>query len=376
MRATCKDEAKHLALRDYLRSFIESNPAGTRLPSYETIKRDRKVSQDTLERAIKELDEARLIVHKSRAGLFVSKQAKIRHVGLVFGRDIFAKDISPVYRTIMNQICAKAASSDLRFSFFIDLPEIKIPGRDFEVSYSLNNNLESKTMNGLLLLAPRGTGETAWLQSFGLPLVVMSRCPQPAVGVYIDQGSLARKATELLAAKGCRRIAMISSSGHQRDQGFTADIDAYRLALSKAGIEFNGALLWDYAPKPSESVATESPTELMGRAAIDAVLARGRSETLPFDGLISTDDMMTRGIAGRLAERGFVLGRDYQMASHANKGSNVLNSFSEGLDLIEFDMDKLCAMMLATLEDLMRGKGPSPCSTVLLQPETKGAERL
>ena len=369
MRITDGLDGKYMNLRAYLRSFIEANPEGTRLPSYARIKSEHGVSQDTLERALRELDESKLIVHKSRCGLFVSGQAKVRRIGLIFGRDIFTKDSSPVYRMLMDLICSKAARTDLRFSFFIDIPEVELPGLGLKVSQSLCDGLANKSLQGILLMAPRGPNEVEWISSFGIPMVVMGNCPGSAVGVYPDLETLAEYGMERLLAEGCRRIAMMTLHRHQREQGYTAETDAYHAVLAKAGIDFDPSLLWDAAIRPSETDALDNNNEAHGRMAIDYFMEGRVGDALPFDGLLSLDDIATRGAVKRLRELGVEPGRDFKMLSHANKGSDALAGFSEGVELAQFDLSKLSSLRLQTLEDMMRGLGPKRGQTVSLKPE-------
>jgi DNA-binding LacI/PurR family transcriptional regulator len=77
------------------------------------------------------------------------------------------------------------------------------------------------------------------------------------------------------------------------------------------------------------------------------------------DGLISTDDMMTRGILAGLRKLGLQVGRDIQLASHVNKGSTVLHGEEGEMIFVEVDPAGIVQQMFAQLETLMAGVMPA-----------------
>ena len=102
--------------------------------------------------------------------------------------------------------------------------------------------------------------------------------------------------------------------------------------------------------------ATESHEEQGFQGAM-ALLAN--ADTRP-DALIVADDLMTRGALRALAQRGLQPGRDVQIVSHANRGSDVLRGLESELSLIEFDPAAVVQAMFEALEALMAGESPPP----------------
>ena len=77
---------------------------------------------------------------------------------------------------------------------------------------------------------------------------------------------------------------------------------------------------------------------------------------LPFDGLISDDDMMTRGILAALHENGTVLNERLQIATHANKNSPALMGYERNLILLQIDPHEIVNAMFSLLEPMMEGR--------------------
>ena len=93
------------------------------------------------------------------------------------------------------------------------------------------------------------------------------------------------------------------------------------------------------------------------------------------DGVVIADDMITRGAMLAARQLGIVVGRDVKVASHANKGSLILQEYAEELALIEFDPAEIVEAMFRMLERLMAGIG-SVKKAKLIQPKIKQKQEL
>ncbi len=370
-----KQSAKYLEVRKKLLSFIKGNPAGAKLPSYPEMIRQFKVSQATIDKALTEFDEGKLIERRKGSGLFIAKRAKVRNIGLIFGRDIFSERISPIYRIMLGHLQKRAETLNHRYSFFIDLPEVEAKGFPLKVSQDLADALESRRLDGALLIPPRGPNEIRWLAGFKIPLAVLSNRPGPCAGVSFDVASMVKAGVERLAELGCRRVALATFSGHQRDQGFFGDLERYAEAIEKCGLEKDSSLIWDSAPKPPEDkMPPYSGNENLGSVAIDALLKGFKpGGKPPFDGLICTDDMGTCGIIESIRSLGLAAGKDFKMVSHANKGSNALRGCDENLELMEFDAEEMAEAMLSLLDRMLDGEAIAQGSVHCIQPTLRPA---
>jgi DNA-binding LacI/PurR family transcriptional regulator len=75
------------------------------------------------------------------------------------------------------------------------------------------------------------------------------------------------------------------------------------------------------------------------------------------DGVIITDDTMTRGALLAMARQGIQPGRDLQLVCHSNRGTGVLLD-DEQVIRVEFDPAEVVRRLFALLETLMAGREP------------------
>ena len=98
--------------------------------------------------------------------------------------------------------------------------------------------------------------------------------------------------------------------------------------------------------------------QAQGLDAANLVFAsKNRPDAVP-DGIVVLDDMMTRGALTAISQLGIVPGRDVQIASHTNVGSQVLFGYENSLVFLEIDPSKVAEAMFELLETLMRGETP------------------
>jgi LacI family transcriptional regulator len=143
------------------------------------------------------------------------------------------------------------------------------------------------------------------IQETGKPFVLTNLAPLESHSnydcVYVDHTLGMELLTQHLLEQGAKRILLLigdlsKQTSHERFLG-------YRSALQKAGIPLEESLIKDGA------YSVEG-----GYRAMKAVLA----EKLPFDGLISANDLMGIGASQALGEQGLVLGKDYLFGSFDN----------------------------------------------------------
>jgi DNA-binding LacI/PurR family transcriptional regulator len=74
------------------------------------------------------------------------------------------------------------------------------------------------------------------------------------------------------------------------------------------------------------------------------------------DGLLITNDILTRDVMPALQKLDVVPNRDIIIASHANTDSPVLGPYKDDLTLIEYDSGEIVQTMFDQLETLLRGE--------------------
>jgi DNA-binding LacI/PurR family transcriptional regulator len=357
------EEPRYMKLRRDLYEFIENNPPGAKLPSYRKMIRRYGMGQATIDQALRELDERKLIVREHKRGIFISSRAAQKNIGVIFGRDIFNFNAPPVSQMVLKYAEDYAEKHGESISFFINTRQVMIEDHGIQVNRDLLDALNSGKLDRLLLFTPRGPSEVNWLAAQNLPFVVITNCPGKAYGVTYDIGEVVRLGARALAERGCQRIALLTLHGHQRYQGFSDDLDAYREVLDEYGLEQRGGLIWDDAPKPPEK-SPEFPVsneEVIGRRAAEALLGQSTgSSGLPFDGLVSTDDRATAGFVGAIREFGIQPGEDLRIATHANRGLPVLRENDQALIRVEVDSKKLIHEAFSVLRKLDAGELAAP----------------
>lgn len=221
------------------------------------------------------------------------------------------------------------------------------------VQRDLLDSLNSGKFDGLILLHPRGPCEIQWLKFQEIPMVVMTNCPGEALGVAFDFLEVSRLATSSLAEQGCRKIALVSLFGHQRDQGYFSDLNGYYEALATHGIDKDSEHVWDKAEKPSEfSIEPDNNSEIGYQAAMELF----GNPLLQPDGLVSTDDMATVGILAAMRKLKLEPGRDVKIATHVNRGTSVMKGYEHELTMVEVDPEQLVNTAFNVLERLMKGE--------------------
>jgi DNA-binding LacI/PurR family transcriptional regulator len=88
------------------------------------------------------------------------------------------------------------------------------------------------------------------------------------------------------------------------------------------------------------------------------------------DGLIITNDILTRDVMCALQKFDIVPNRDIVIVSHANTDSPVLRAYEDDLTLVEYNSGEIVQTMFDQLETLLRGEAPIK-SLVTVKPRLK-----
>ena len=353
--ATKNKSTKYLELRNALRQYIRTHPAGTCLPSYAEMFKLYGTRQATIDQALREFDEEKLIVREHGRGIFITPRAAQRNIAIIFGRNVFDVESSPINQFMLQYAEKQAKIFEKNANFFINVPQVSVESYPIQVCRNLMDTLNSQRLEGMLLIATRGPHEIEWLASFGIPLVVMTSCPGPACGVCIDDAAVVRRGVDALVCQGCRRIALLTLSGSKRKQNYRDDLSAYSESLAGHGLSADPTWIWDHAPShPEESSGLLCSNELIGyRAGIDML---GQGAPLPFDGLLCNDDMAMRGFLSRMHELGLKPGIDMQIAVQTNRSLPVLLGAQQAVIQLEINPETLVDQAFSLLDGLMSGE--------------------
>lgn len=307
------------------------------LPSFRDLCRSFEVSKTTLDNALSELEQRRMIVRHHGKGIYTSPSVGQRTVGVVLGGDIFSSTYSPYWRLLLQAAKEQLTEAGMRFHAYFDLPS---GGNAFAAHQQLEEDLQSKRLDGLLLIAKHSPEEVAWLEKWDIPLVVLpsNKAWGVASAPFYDKAILE------LAQRGCKRVVWMGL-------GSEPTLQPIGDAMGKAGLPSGQDQFWT-----SSLILTWSSREELARRIMDRMWA---AASPPVDGLILEDDTMTRAVITCLEQLGIKVGKEVLIASAANRGSPILHDYTSQLILFEHDPQLQAHAALDMLETLMNGKHPS-----------------
>jgi len=359
MKSTSVRELRHRTLKREIGRLIKAGKSGEMLPSYTDMIRRYGIGQNTIDRVIREFDNAGLIVRKAGRGIYISPRASRKTIGFVLGRDIFSGGHSPICAMLMNHCRTRAKKGRENFKFYLDLPEATGAGMDVPLHRELAADIRDGRLDGVILVWSYGPPETAWIRSHNIPIVSLgAEGDIEAHSVIIDYIGLIRKGTSALANAGAKKIALLTPSGHLRQFGFKRDRDVFRKTLIKHGLVFHPEFVLEDRSNRSINAGGSLTNEELGFEIMSAFLSTRRA--LPIDGLLSEDDMFTRGALAALHQASIGVGDALLLATHSNKGSPALKNYEKHLLLLEIDPEEVVDAMFGLLEPMMKNMASPP----------------
>jgi len=344
-----------------LTSLARKIGAGGKLPTMQELSRSLKVAIATLDDCLGIVESRGIIYRKQGSGIYVAPRLSQKRMGLVFGRNIFCPGASPFYSILLQQCLKQAQENGVRFSFYFDSPELSGTASEVPVHHDLAEALREQKLDGLAICNLRSTEQEEWLLAQGVPLVTFgSGCLNP-YQISTDYDRLVEMGVESLVASGCKNIGFIGAC-HTHAPFF-------RRALRKRTARCRQQ--WIIHPEPDADAACHL-REQIGREAILKLAEKNgkRGGGLP-DGLLITDDMIARGACTQLEALGYQVGREIEIASHANKGSLALSEWDGEMMLLEMNPREMVNAIFRLLQPLMDGMESPPASPILLKPTLK-----
>lgn len=354
-------EPRYVALRRKLRQLIDASEPGDALPSYTQMIRSYGVGQATIDRVMREFDAAGLIVRKNGKGIFVSSRVVQKTIGLVFGRDIFGVGVSPICGMLLRQCEDRAREHQENFKAYLDLPHASVSEDDvLPARRALAEDIQAGKLDGILLVWSHGPEEEAWLRAQKIPVVSMTGdyLRPKDYSVCLNYTEMVREGVKALASEGCRRIGMLTPLAYLRGSGYDEDRKVFAAALKRAGLEMRPEWIWeDRAGKSTNEGGNETHEEQGYRAFLELFGKGWGGGPLP-DGLVSLDDMLTRGALAAARKLKVEIGSELKIATHANQESPALQGYEQELVMMEIDINEMVEAMFGLLETLMDGGLP------------------
>jgi len=347
---------------------------GAKLPTARELSRFYAVSPTTLHVALGRVEAEGTISRKHGAGIFVSRTlpAAKHSIALVYNFGFLrASNHSPFWDGLLERAQLRARTQGEEFHLHFALPQGRGPGGGVILQNNLREEITSGALHGVL-----GVGldifAARWIEEQRVPFVAFAGPSRFNVGV--ETRSLVRRAVAELVRQGCQRIGMwrpVSSYSPSGDgtEYMEQEVGAFREALAANGAPFFPELVKtnEHLSSGPQGPPVETLQEQGHRTALEAFAVHA---TAP-DGVVITDDMMTHGALTALQKLCVAVGRELQVASHANEGSAVFANHPE-ITLLEFSSAALVDHMFGLLEALMRGETPER-ENIVLEPKIRQA---
>ena len=321
-----------------------------RMPTFANLCEQTGVSKATLDAALGQLEAQGIIMRRHGAGIFVSSGLK-RSITLVCDPQFSLEPrLHGFWELIVREARLRVAGSNYDLAFHFSTLETDAATEEPALHPALIDDIQAGRVQGVLTVAlPVGTVE--WINEQGTAVVAFGGLGP--VSVNMDVVDVVKLGVEALSARGCRHLALWSEiwsgPGAEKRAGKRAEARVFRRALAARGLEFHNNWL---RPGAREIMGTAGFDQ--AREWVQDVFGAPR-KSWP-DGLLITNDILTRDVMPALQKLGIVPNRDILIASHANTDSPVLRPYEDDLTLIEYDSGEIVQSMFGQLETLLRGE--------------------
>jgi len=317
-----------------------------RMPTFATLCAQAQVSKATMDAALGQLEAEGILSRKQGSGIFVSPDLRQGIALICDPRFSIEPRLQRFWELIVGEARLRVAGThyDLAFHFSTLDPE---PGTQEPALHpGLMDDIRAGRVQGVLTVGvPVETVD--WISEEGVAVVAFAG--EGPVSVNLDNADLVELGVDALMKAGCRRLALwLLPEREGRDPDETA-VTAFRRSLAARGLQYRQEWV---RPQPSESSdgssfdqALEWTSELFGAP----------RERWP-DGLLVTNDNLTRDVMLALQRHDILPKRDLVVASHANSGSPVLSAYEGDLTLVEYDSAEIVQAMFDRLETLLGGE--------------------
>lgn len=286
-------------------------------------------------------------MRRQGSGTYVSEKFATS-VGLVYDRSLLGASASPFGELLLNEAQERATAGGEKFSLYLADPS----STGAAVHDDLVEAISTRKIAGVLTVT-RQEKAIAWLEK-KVPVVALSYRDIAPYRVRIHHAQTAYLGVKELARRGCKRIALWIPEGvgigPKEGSNTFEELERFKDALKESGLEYAPELVYNLGNLSDTVGDTFIDNREKGRAA-----ARETFGSIKPDGIVSIDDAMTLGALAEMNKMGVRAGHDITIATHTNKGSQLLYAFAEELILLEVDPGEVASAMFSLLEARLRG---------------------
>ncbi|MCH2175072.1 MAG: GntR family transcriptional regulator [Lentisphaeria bacterium] len=320
-----KDSGKsaYQQLADWLIDEIKAGrlQIGQRIPSTDQLSEDLGVGRKVVQQALEVLGQRGYLERKPGRGSVVTGIHLADCIGLVFPEDAMWESTQSFMRLTIHEVY-----SILQDQGFKPIIYLMKAGNNQEVKERIQQDIQGGRLLAVMMLFKTLNIDTH------IPVLHKS----PGIGQDGREGMVFR-ALQYLSARDCRRITIFSQGTKIRDS-YQKEIDLFRKDTSLS-CEIN---LQFGSNSKSQSQISEVPQKLFTEGGFKP------------DGILVTDDNLTRNFIIGLLNEGIQYPRDVKLVSHANKNSPILSPVP--LTLFEFNPRVHAENYVKSLHAMMNGK--------------------
>lgn len=314
------------------------------------------VSIATLDRVVRELEEQGIVERRHGIGIFVSKSLVRRSIGLVYTENIFRAGASPFSRQLVAEARRRATERDERFQFYMIQGEN--PGQALSAT-ELLQDADRGRIDGLIAVGTDGTEpEIDALLKTVTPVIAFTRATVGCPCVTIDYDDLISKALAAVATLGCRSVAHLPLPDVSNRLAPAENVLSKNLAAAGLNSTAGSASLLACAKTVWSDGGKELSLQEFGFRTVTTALLASPGH-LPFDAIVSANDMATQGVLAALRKAGLRPGKEVQIATHANLNSPALLGYEEDIIRLEIDPRTIVDLLFGYLESWMDGRKPA-----------------
>ena len=319
----------------------------------------------TLDNALEELEQQRIIYRIQGSGIYVSPRVHYRHIAIVLEVGFFQNVVASPYWGMLwglfiTRSQERSATRHEEFSFHLvsswDINQPDLPAPLVEM-------VESGRTAGVIGIGI--TEPTAkWLRDHA---TYVSYAGPAGYEIFGDGNTGIRLGVEALAGQGCRNIGLWTpvETNRLHSPDLSEKDQEFQIALEKAGLPYNPEFSRDNAEIicRANTITRQNLQEQGYTAAMEIFGGSDRSRHP--DGLIIGDDMMTSGALAAFQALGIRPGADVQIVSQANRDSPILFGYENVLTRLMYEPAECVERLFDILGQLMDGSANVPPITYL-----------
>lgn len=360
---TLNPSSKAHAISERLATLAKDLGPDAKLPTVQELCRELNVSVATLDNALTHLEGQKVIFRKRGVGIFVSPLVGKKSIALVCDPSFFRAGMSPFWQELIEGARAYGVDNGESCRFYLALPSTQ---GNLPVPDDLVEDMRSKRIDGVLFIGYNNPA-VEWILEQNIPVVTFAGWSRWMV--EINYAEIVRASLKALQARQCSEVGLLLPFLPDPDGNYRAPNSANEIFEAEAkelGLCYKPEWIWDFHRYPQHSMATTSQEQ--GFNAILSMYGSGASLSDGPTGLVSTDDMMTRGALVAMQKLNIRPGQDVKIATHSNRGSSVLQGYESELTRLEIDPNAIVRAMFAFLKSLLEGEDMTP-RTILVDPQ-------